>query len=131
MTNHFHLVVRPEPGQPLSRAKQSLAVAHTWRYHKRHGSSGHVWQGRFKAPAIEGGEHLLAVLRYVEANPLRAGMGSREGRTTRGRRGSGPAEGEAAESGRNLMRRGGGGHRPCGATSATASRPEDEARGRC
>jgi putative transposase len=35
-------------------------------------SSGHVWQGRFKAFPIQQDEHLLAVLRYVERNPLRA-----------------------------------------------------------
>ena len=35
-------------------------------------SSGHVWQGRFKAFPIQVDEHLLAVLRYVEQNPLRA-----------------------------------------------------------
>ena len=49
-------------------------MAHTWHYHKRHSSSGHVWQGRFKSPVIETDEHLLTVMRYVEANPLRGGM---------------------------------------------------------
>jgi putative transposase len=33
-----------------------------------------VWQGRFASPIIQDDEHLLTVLRYVEANPLRAGM---------------------------------------------------------
>jgi putative transposase len=47
-------------------------VAHTWRYHKRHLTSGHVWQGRFKSPVIEDDTHLLMVLRYIEANPVRA-----------------------------------------------------------
>jgi putative transposase len=74
MTNHFHLLLRPESGQSISRILQSLTVAHTWRYHKRHKSSGHVWQGRFKSPAIQDEVHLLVVLRYIEANPLRAGM---------------------------------------------------------
>src|SRR5262249_22806253 len=46
----------------------------TWRYHKRHHASGHVWQGRFKSPVIQDDAHLLVVLRYIEANPLRAGM---------------------------------------------------------
>jgi putative transposase len=40
----------------------------------RHGTSGHVWQGRFKSPVIQDDAHLLVVLRYIEANPLRAGM---------------------------------------------------------
>jgi putative transposase len=72
--NHFHLLLRPEPGQSISRILQSLTVAHTWRYHRRHHSVGHVWQGRFKSPVIQDDEHLLTVLRYVEANPLRAGI---------------------------------------------------------
>ena len=74
MTNHFHLLLRPGPGQSISRILQSLTVAHTWRYHKRHRTVGHVWQGRFKSPVIQDDEHLLVVLRYIEANPLRAGM---------------------------------------------------------
>ncbi len=72
MTDHFHLLLRPESGQSISRILQSLTVAHTWRYHKRHQGSGHVWQGRFKSPVVQDDEHLLMVLRYIERNPLRA-----------------------------------------------------------
>jgi putative transposase len=74
MSDHFHLLLRPGSGQSISRILQSLTVAHTWRYHKRHSSSGHVWQGRFRSPVIQDDDHLLVVLRYIEANPLRAGM---------------------------------------------------------
>jgi putative transposase len=74
MTNHFHLVLQPEAGQSISRILQSLTVAHTWWYHRRYGSVGHVWQGRFKSPLIEADEHLLTVVRYAESNPLRAGI---------------------------------------------------------
>ncbi len=56
----------------MSRIIQSLLVSHTQRYHRFHHSSGHVWQGRFKSPVIQDDDHLLTVLRYVEANPLRA-----------------------------------------------------------
>jgi putative transposase len=72
MTNHFHLLLRPGTGQSVSRILQSLTVAHTWRYHKRHRTSGHVWQGRFKSPVIQDDLHLLVVLRCIEANPVRA-----------------------------------------------------------
>jgi putative transposase len=72
MTNHFHLLLQPEAGQSISRILQSLTVAHTWRYRKRYRTSGHVWQGRFKSPAIQDDMHLLVVLGYIEANPLRA-----------------------------------------------------------
>jgi len=74
MSNHFHLVLQPEDGQSISRILQSLTVTHTWHYHRHHKSVGHVWQGRFKSPILQSDEHLLTVLRYVEANPLRAGM---------------------------------------------------------
>ena len=74
MTNHVHLAIRPAAGESISRIMQSITVAHTWRYHRRHRSSGHVWQGRFKSPAIQDGDQILTLLRYIEANPLRAGM---------------------------------------------------------
>ncbi len=73
MSNHIHLLIRPK-GDSISRIVQSLLVSHTQRYHKHHRSGGHVWQGRFKSPVIQNDEHLLTVLRYIEANPLRAGL---------------------------------------------------------
>jgi putative transposase len=74
MSNHFHLLLRPEKGQSISRILQSITVAHTWHMHKRHGTVGHVWQGRFRSPVVQDDAHLLVVLRYIEANPLRAGL---------------------------------------------------------
>lgn len=71
MSNHFHLLIKPT-GASISRIVQGLLVTHTQRYHKHHHSGGHVWQGRFKSPVVQNDEHLLAVLRYIEANPLRA-----------------------------------------------------------
>ncbi|MGA2798986.1 MAG: transposase [Thermoguttaceae bacterium] len=71
MGNHIHLLLRPRK-RTISRIVQSLLVSHTQRYHRFHKSSGHVWQGRFKSPVIQDDEHLLAVLRYIESNPLRA-----------------------------------------------------------
>jgi hypothetical protein len=50
------------PDEPAARLRQ------------RHRGSGHVWQGRFKAFPIAADEHLRSVLRYVERNPLRAGL---------------------------------------------------------
>src|SRR5271157_4868104 len=74
MSNHFHLLLRPAPGQSISRILQSLTVAHTWRHHRRQGTSGHVWQGRCRSLVVQDGDHLLVVLRYIEANPVRAAM---------------------------------------------------------
>ena len=72
MPNHFHLVLWPHNDGDLGRWMQWLLTAHVRRYHSQRGSSGHVWQGRFKAFPIQQDEHLLTVLRYVERNPLRA-----------------------------------------------------------
>ena len=74
MSKHFHLLLKPAPGQSISRILQSLTVAHTWRHHRRQGTSGHVWQGRCRSPVVQDGDHLLVVLRYIEANPVRAAM---------------------------------------------------------
>ena len=72
LNNHFHLLLRPTGDATISRIMQSLLVSHTQRYHRHHKSGGHVWQGRFKSPVVQSDEHLLTVLRYIEANPLRA-----------------------------------------------------------
>jgi len=72
MPNHFHLALWPVQDGDLSRFMQWLLTAHVRRYHKHYGSSGHIWQGRFKAFPIQEDDHLLTVLRYIERNPLRA-----------------------------------------------------------
>lgn len=72
MPNHFHLVLRTHADGDLGRWMQWLLTAHARRYHRRYGTSGHVWQGRFKAFPAQGDEHLVTVLRYVERNALRA-----------------------------------------------------------
>src|SRR5262245_27332953 len=74
MPNHFHFVLWPREDGDLSRWMQWLQTTHVRRYNEHYRTSGHVWQGRFKAFPIQEDEHLLTVLRYVERNPLRAGM---------------------------------------------------------
>jgi REP-associated tyrosine transposase len=77
MPNHFHLVVRPGRADDLGRWMHWLLTTHAHRHHLAHGTSGHVWQGRYKAFPIEQDGHLLTVLRYVERNAVRAGLVSR------------------------------------------------------
>ncbi len=74
MPNHFHLVLWPPSDAALSRWMQWLMTAHVRRHHRRHATSGHLCQGRFKAFPIQRDDHLLTVVRYVERNPLRAGL---------------------------------------------------------
>ena len=74
MPNHFHLVLQPHGDGDLSRWMQWLLTSHVRRYHSQYETTGHVWQGRFKAFPIQEDAHLLTALRYVERNPLRAGL---------------------------------------------------------
>jgi putative transposase len=72
MPNHFHFALWPQGDGDLSRWMHWLLTTHVRRYLRHYHSSGHIWQGRFKAFPIEGDDHLLTVLRYIERNPLRA-----------------------------------------------------------
>jgi len=74
MSNHFHLLAKPTEGEDLSKWMQWLMTTHVRRYHRHYGTSGHVWQGRFKSFIVKQDDHLLTAIRYVEGNPMRAGM---------------------------------------------------------
>jgi putative transposase len=76
MPNHFHLVVEPAHPTALSQFMQWLMTSHVRRYHQHYGTSGHVWQGRFKSFPVQRDEDLITVLRYVSQNPVRAGLSS-------------------------------------------------------
>jgi putative transposase len=79
MPNHFHMVLMPLAAEGLSKWMQWLMTSHVRRYHGHYGSSGHVWQGRYKSFLIQADDHLLTVIRYVESNPLRAGLAKSAG----------------------------------------------------
>jgi len=74
MPNHFHMILQPSTTTVLSEFMQWLMTSHVRRYHSHYGGSGHIWQGRFKSFPIQRDEHLVAVLRYVLQNPVRAGL---------------------------------------------------------
>jgi putative transposase len=74
MPNHFHLVLSPNSPDDISRWMHWLTTTHAHRHHLRFGTSGSVWQGRFKAFRIKHDAHLLTVMRYVERNALRSGL---------------------------------------------------------
>jgi putative transposase len=76
MPNHWHLVVWPKSDGDLSAYMRWVTVTHTQRYHAHYhtAGTGPLYQGRFKAFPVQEDEHLWTVLRYVERNPLRAGL---------------------------------------------------------
>ena len=74
MPNHFHLVVNAETTGSVSEAMQWVQTSYVSRFRVRYGSTGHIFQGRFKSFPIQSNEHLLTVMRYVERNPVRANI---------------------------------------------------------
>lgn len=76
MPNHWHLVVWPRRDGDLSRFMNWLTLTHTqrWHQHRHTVGDGHAYQGRFKSFPVETNEYLLTVCRYVERNPVRAGL---------------------------------------------------------
>jgi putative transposase len=77
MPNHFHLVLRPWDDGDVSQWMHWLLTSHVRRHHRKYGTDGRIWQGRFKALPIQADHHLLTVMRYVERNPLRGGLVTR------------------------------------------------------
>ncbi|MDD4889512.1 MAG: transposase [Phycisphaerae bacterium] len=79
MPNHFHLVLWPREDGDLSRFMQWLTVTHShrWHAHRQTVGRGRIYQSRFKSFPIQRDSHFLRVCRYVERNPLRAGLVAR------------------------------------------------------
>ena len=78
MPNHVHLVLVPSREDGLARALGRTNGRYTRALNAREGWSGHLWQGRF-ASFVMDEPHLLACARYVELNPVRAGLARRAG----------------------------------------------------
>ena len=76
MPNHWHLVVRPGSDEALGRWMGWVGVTHVRRHHEHYHSrgGGHLYQGRFKSFPVAEDDYFLALCRYVEGNPLRAGL---------------------------------------------------------
>ena len=72
MPNHFHLLMMPKEEKSLSQFMQWVMTSHVRYYHKKHKSSGHVWQGRFKSFIVERESYYISLIRYIEANAKRA-----------------------------------------------------------
>ncbi len=74
MPNHWHLVLHPNNDGDLGAFMHRLSNAHTRKVHAHTNTngSGHLYQGRYKSFLIDSGNHLLAVIKYVERNAVRA-----------------------------------------------------------
>ena len=79
MPNHFHLVVWPARDGQMVEFMRWFQMVHSKRWHqyRQTEGAGALYQGRYKAFPVQDGRHFLTVCRYVERNPLRAGLVSR------------------------------------------------------
>lgn len=73
MTNHVHLVAVPATDDGLQRVLKPLHMRYAQRINRAQGWKGHLWQGRFFSSPLDEA-YLWAAVRYVERNPVRAGM---------------------------------------------------------
>ena len=73
MTNHYHLLIETPDGN-LSIGMRQVNGVYTQLFNNRHGRTGHLFHGRYKAILIQKDSHLLEVCRYVVLNPVRAKM---------------------------------------------------------
>lgn len=74
MTNHVHLLVTPSEAASVSRFMQFIGRRYVPYINHKYGKSGSVWEGRYKASLVQEDRYFLTVMRYIELNPVRAGM---------------------------------------------------------
>lgn len=77
MSNHVHLLITPGEAGALSRLMHTFSRNYTGRFNHRHGRTGTLWEGRYKACMVDSGRYFLACSRYIELNPVRAWMVAR------------------------------------------------------
>ncbi|MFA6047791.1 MAG: transposase [Parcubacteria group bacterium] len=76
MSNHWHFSLSAKKGENISNFMRWVTHTHTQRYHSHYKTIGygHLYQGRYKSFPIEKDNHFLQVCRYIERNPIRAGL---------------------------------------------------------
>ena len=75
MTNHVHLLVTPmQPEHGIGEMMQALGRRYVYYINKTYARTGTLWEGRYKASLIDSDAYLLTCMRYIELNPVRAGM---------------------------------------------------------
>lgn len=74
MTNHVHILLSAEETASISKLSQAVGRRYVPYFNHKYGRSGTLWEGRFKASSVDSEYYLLACYRYIELNPVRAGM---------------------------------------------------------
>ena len=79
MTNHVHLLLTPSRAEACGLLMRDLGRSYVLYFNRRHDRSGTLWEGRFRSCIAESRQYVMACYRYIELNPVRAGMVSDPG----------------------------------------------------
>lgn len=74
MTNHVHLLVTPSNADTCARLMRNLGQRYVQYFNRRYERSGTLWEGRFRSCLVDSPRYVIACYRYIELNPVRAGM---------------------------------------------------------
>jgi putative transposase len=74
MTNHVHLLVTPGDATGIGRMMQSVGRKYVRFFNDRNARTGTLWEGRYRATVVDSDEYLFTCYRYIEQNPVRAGL---------------------------------------------------------
>ncbi|WP_323011830.1 transposase [Castellaniella sp.] len=74
MINHVHLLATPGQVGSISKVFQSAGRRYVRYFNDKYGRSGTLWEGRYRATVVDTEQYLLTLMRYIELNPVRAGM---------------------------------------------------------
>jgi len=74
MTNHIHVLATPEGENSISKVFQSVGRRYVQHFNYGYRRSGTLWEGRYRATVVDSARYLLTLMRYIELNPVRAGM---------------------------------------------------------
>lgn len=74
MTNHVHILATPSDGEGISRMMQYVGRRYVPYINTHYGTSGSLWEGRYKASLVQEQGYLLTCMRYIELNPVRADL---------------------------------------------------------
>ena len=74
MTNHTHLLITPGTERSLPQLMQAMGRGYVQKLNRSYGRTGTLWQGRYKASLVQDDLYLLTCFRYIELNPVRAGL---------------------------------------------------------
>jgi putative transposase len=80
MTNHVHLLLTPESAEACGGLMRDLGRCYVRYYNKRHERRGTLWESRYWSCVAESSRYVMALYRYIELNPVRAGMVDHPGR---------------------------------------------------